>query len=67
MQWESWSAFWDMGGRAWYVWGSYGATLALIALEIILLLRQRRIQRQKLRRLTMLEDDTQADTAAPPQ
>jgi len=36
MQWESWSAFWDMGGAAFYVWGSYGLTFALIALELVL-------------------------------
>lgn len=34
MQWESWSAFWAMGGRAPFVWGSYGVMLALVALEV---------------------------------
>ena len=41
MQWESWAQFWDMGGAAIYVWGSYGLTFALIAIEIVLVLRQR--------------------------
>ena len=31
MQWESWSAFWDMGGAAFFVWGSYGVTFAVMA------------------------------------
>ena len=26
-----------MGGYAWYVWGAYGVTLALLLLEIVLL------------------------------
>lgn len=42
MQWESWSAFWSMGGAAPYVWGSYGLTFALILLELILVLRRRK-------------------------
>jgi len=41
-QWESWSAFWDMGGAAFYVWGSYGLTFALMALELVLVLRRRK-------------------------
>ncbi|HQZ02932.1 MAG TPA: heme exporter protein CcmD [Thauera sp.] len=42
MQWESWSAFWDMGGAAFYVWGSYGLTFALIALELVLVMQRRK-------------------------
>ena len=41
-QWESWSAFWDMGGAAFFVWGSYGLTFALIALELVLVFQRRR-------------------------
>ena len=41
-QWESWSAFWDMDGAAFFVWGSYGLTFALIALELVLVLRRRK-------------------------
>ena len=29
--------FLAMGGYAWYVWGAYGVTLALLLLEIVLL------------------------------
>ena len=27
--------FFAMGGYAWYVWGSYGVTFALLSLEIL--------------------------------
>lgn len=41
MQWESWSAFWDMGGAAMFVWGSYGVTALCIGVELMLLFRRR--------------------------
>ena len=31
------SEFFNMGGYAWYVWGSYGATFLLLLIEIIAL------------------------------
>ena len=31
------SEFFAMGGYAWYVWGSYGVTFALLLVEIVLL------------------------------
>jgi heme exporter protein D len=34
--------FLAMGGYAWYVWGAYGVTFALLAAEIILLLKRTR-------------------------
>jgi len=34
MIWESWDAFWAMGGYGPYVWGSYGVVLLCIAIEI---------------------------------
>jgi heme exporter protein D len=34
MHWSSWQAFWDMGGYALFVWGSFGVTFLLIALEV---------------------------------
>ena len=42
-----------MGGRAFYVWGSYGATLALLVGELILLSRRRRTL---LQRLSLMQD-----------
>ena len=37
MMWESWSAFWSMGGRGAFVWGSYGLLLAAIIAELVTL------------------------------
>ncbi len=42
MQWESWSAFWHMGGAAFYVWGSYGLMFALVGLELMLVFQRRK-------------------------
>ena len=36
------SEFLAMGGYAFYVWGSYGVTFALLALEVILLRKRKR-------------------------
>jgi heme exporter protein D len=35
-------AFFEMGGYAWYVWGSYGVTAAFLLLEIVLLKKRSR-------------------------
>lgn len=51
MQWESWSAFWNMGGAAVFVWGSYAVTALLIGAELILVLRRRRDTVRRLLRL----------------
>lgn len=42
MNWGSVSEFFAMGGKGLYVWGSYGVTFAVIALEIALLVLRRR-------------------------
>ena len=36
------SEFFAMGGKGLYVWGSYGVTFAVIALELVLLALRRR-------------------------
>ena len=36
----SWSEFFSMGGYAFYVWGSYLATLILMGGEVLMLLRR---------------------------
>ena len=47
MSWGSWSDFFSMGGYAFYVWGSYGVLVGLIAAEVALLaLRRRNILNQ---------------------
>lgn len=50
MQWESWSAFWEMGGKGGYVWWSYAVTFALVALELVLLAQRRKDTLKRLLR-----------------
>lgn len=50
MQWGSVSNFLHMGGYAPFVWGAYGVTVALIALEVwSLRARRRRAEREVVR------------------
>jgi len=49
MNWGGWSAFWDMGGRAFYVWGAYGVAAVCIVLEIVALKVRRRQARRDLK------------------
>jgi len=42
MNWGGWAEFWAMGGKGFYVWGSYAVTFACLALEIVLLRRRAR-------------------------
>lgn len=51
MIWESWSAFWAMGGAGPYVWGSYGVTLIAVALELFMVFRRRKLTVIRLQRL----------------
>jgi len=41
MQWNSLSEFWAMGGYAFYVWGSFGLTAAVVVIETLLVRRRR--------------------------
>jgi heme exporter protein D len=49
MSWGSWSEFWSMGGYGLYVWGSYGVSAALIALEVAWVRSRRRRAQEALR------------------
>jgi heme exporter protein D len=51
MQWESWNAFWHMGGAAPFVWGSYGLTAVLVTGELIAVARRRKTTVRRLLRL----------------
>ena len=51
MIWESWQAFWAMGGYGLYVWGSFGMTLLCIAAEVGLLRRHRLQVWRRLKRM----------------
>jgi heme exporter protein D len=50
MTWGSLDNFLAMGGYALYVWGSYGMTALLIAVEIVALRARRRRAMDELRR-----------------
>jgi heme exporter protein D len=45
MQWSSATEFFAMGGYGLYIWGAYGMTALVIALELIALLTRRRAAR----------------------
>ena len=47
----SWSEFFAMKGYGFYVWGSYGVTLLIFAVEIALVRHRRVITLQQLRLL----------------
>jgi heme exporter protein D len=51
MIWESWDAFWAMGGYGLYVWGSYAVVLICIVLEIVLARAGQRASVQTAREL----------------
>ena len=42
MQWNSASEFFAMGGYGLYVWGSFGLTAAVMAIEVLLVSQRRR-------------------------
>ena len=50
MNWGSFSEFLHMGGYGVYVWGSYGVTLAALALEAWFLVTRERGTVRRLRR-----------------
>ena len=52
MIWESWDAFWAMGGYGLYVWGSYAVVLICLFLEIVLARVGQRASMQTVRELS---------------
>lgn len=57
MVWQSWSDFFAMGGRGFFVWGSFGVSLLLIAGELWWLRAARRASLRRLHVLQQLEGD----------
>ena len=51
MEWASWSEFWNMGGRGFFVWSAFGMTAACVAAELVALRRSARSSRRRLERL----------------
>ena len=64
MKWGSASEFFNMGGYAFYVWGSYGVTALFLILEVILVMLRKRTITQRLgRRIRMrIEVNNEAQT-----
>ena len=46
MQWGSAAEFFAMGGYGLYIWGAYGMTALVLALELIALVRRGRALRE---------------------
>jgi heme exporter protein D len=51
MEWASWSDFWDMGGRGFFVWSAYAVTAIAILAEIVWLRRAASQSRSRLVRM----------------
>jgi heme exporter protein D len=51
MEWASWSDFWDMGGRAFFVWSAFGVTAMCVLIEVVWLRRSVALSRQRLARM----------------
>ena len=51
MEWASWSDFWSMGGRGFFVWSAYGVTALAVLLEIVGLRRSAAQSRRRLKRM----------------
>jgi heme exporter protein D len=52
MEWASWSEFWNMGGRGFFVWSAFGVTVICVLIEIVWL---RRAAGQSRRRLVRMQ------------
>lgn len=51
MHWASWQDFFAMGGYAFYVWGSFGVSVLLVAWEIWSARQRRIIAIQRIQQL----------------
>jgi heme exporter protein D len=63
MEWASWSDFWNMGGRGFFVWSAYGVTAICVLTEIVWLRRSTKQSRQRLVR--MQQWDTSSEGSEP--
>ncbi|MBK7647189.1 MAG: heme exporter protein CcmD [Betaproteobacteria bacterium] len=59
IHWNSFADFIAMGGYGFYVWGSFGATVLIMAIEPIVVIRNRKSTIARLKR--QLRADTRAD------
>lgn len=56
MIWATWNEFIAMGGYGLYVWGSYGAVLVAVILEVALLRRSLSATLKRLKRMQTWEN-----------
>ena len=56
MIWTTWGDFWAMGGHGFFVWMSYGVTVAAMAVELVLL----RLRRN--RALSLVDEERELET-----
>ena len=64
MQWNNFSEFISMGGYGFYVWGSYGVMLVLLAAELIMLrARKKRLTEQTALRRKLETRNSELETA----
>lgn len=57
MQWNSWQDFWNMGGHAFYVWGSFGTALLVVVAEVIAARQRRQRTERELRHFFENQDN----------
>ena len=50
------SEFFAMGGYAFYIWGSYGVTALFMAIEVILVIQNKRTITQRVARLVRMNE-----------
>lgn len=51
MEWASWSDFWSMGGRGFFVWSAFGVTAICVLAEVLWLRRSGSQSRRRLARM----------------
>ncbi|NTV68816.1 MAG: heme exporter protein CcmD [Azonexaceae bacterium] len=61
MHWNSFSDFIAMGGYGFYVWGSFGATVLIMAIEPIAVARNRKSTIARLKRQLRAETRNTAE------
>lgn len=59
--WHSFSDFLAMGGYGFYVWGSFGVTALIMAVEPILVVRNRKTTLARLKRQLRAENRNTAE------
>lgn len=55
MHWDSWQAFFAMGGYAFYVWGSFGLSTLFVVWELWAVRQRQLVAIQQIHQLQLLE------------